>query len=355
MNLPPPIPEPSSSPPPRRRWWRLTLIAVSFGLAIGLIGAYVNIPYYTLGPGPAKDVEELVRVSGRRAYPSSGGFYLTTVSVSTRPVSLFEALVGWVDPAVSVVPRRALIRPGFTDEQQSQYNALEMEESKYSALLAALRGMGINAPPIAGARVIGVAGGFPAEGKLKAGDLIVVVNGRAVRDPAAAVNAITSKPIGSTIAVEIFRGDRRMRVQMRTIASPLRDERRTPVVGVRLAPAVRLPFDITIDSQNIGGPSAGLAFALTIIDVLTPEDLSRGHTIAVTGTIGADGNVGDVGGVEFKVAAAEREGADVFLVPANEVELAKGAASKAKIIGVATLTQALAALRSLPKVAPNPR
>jgi Lon-like protease len=116
---------------------------------------------------------------------------------------------------------------------------------------------------------------------------------------------------------------------------------------VRLAPAVRLPFDVTIDSQNIGGPSAGLAFALTIVDVLTPEDLTRGHHVAVTGTINPDGRVGPVGGVEFKVRAAEKEGADVFLAPADEVDQARGAASHIKVIGVATLEEALAQLRKL--------
>jgi PDZ domain-containing protein len=328
-------------------------VAVAIGVALGLLAAYITVPYYTLGPGPAKDVSELVHVSGgERVYPSAGNFFLTTVAVSTEPVSIFEAFIGWLDPAVSVVPRTTVVRPGLTDEQQSQYNSLDMEESKYSALIAALHTTGFDTPAIPGARVIGVAGGFPAEGKLKNGDLIIAVNGVAVRDVESAVRPIVSKPIGSKVTVTVLRNDRRITTEMRTVASPIDGEEKHPVLGVRLAQAVKLPFDITIESENIGGPSAGLAFALTIVDVLTPEDLTRGHHVAVTGTIDPNGDVGPVGGVEFKVRAAEKEGADVFLAPAMEVAEARKAASHLKVIGVSTLAEALAQLRKLAFVAP---
>ena len=187
---PPPLPPP---PPPRRRWWRLALVTTAIGVALGIAGAYITVPYYTLGPGPAKDVSELIHVSGKRTYPSAGHFFLTTVSVSTRPISLFEALVGWLDPSVSLAKRSDIVRPGLTDQQQDQYNALDMEESKYAALLAALKALDISTPPIPGARVIGVAAGFPAEGKLKKDDLIVKVDDQTVRDPESAVRPIASK------------------------------------------------------------------------------------------------------------------------------------------------------------------
>jgi PDZ domain-containing protein len=329
---------------------------LAIGIAIGIAGAYITIPYYTLGPGPAKDVEELVHVTGtQRTYASSGEFFLTTVAVSTRPVSLFEAFVGWIDPAVSVVPRSDLVRPGLTDAQQDQYNVLDMEESKYAALLAALGALHISTPPIPGARVIGVAQGFPAAGKLEKGDLIVAVDGKRVKDIDFVVQSIIAKPVGSRVTLEVLRGDRSITLSMRTAPSPLTADKRRPVLGVRLAPAVRLPFDVTIDSQNIGGPSAGLAFALTITDALTPEDLTRGHHVAVTGTIDLSGTVGPVGGVEFKVRAAEREGADVFLAPASEVDQARHAATHLKVIGVQTLSDAIADLRSLAIIGPPAR
>lgn len=347
--FPPSIPLP---PPPTtsRRWWRLVVITAVIGIALGLVGAYVQIPYYSLGPGPAKNVAELVHVSGERVYPSDGGFFLTTVAVSTRQVSLFEGLVGWIDPAVSLISRNDLVKPGLTDQQQDQYNALDMEESKYAALIAALRAVGVDSPVVPGARVIGVATGFPAEGHLKQGDLIVGVNGAAVKDPTETVRRITARPIGSPIDLEFVRDDRNVTTQVRTIESPLRDQKGVPVIGVRLAPAFLLPFGVTIDSQNIGGPSAGLAFALTVVDAITPEDLTRGHLVAVTGTISSDGAVGAVGGVEFKVLAAEREGADVFLVPIDEVELATNAAERIKIIGVRSLADAVVELRKLARV-----
>lgn len=350
MNEPPPL----FPPPPvqKRARWRYVVVAVAIGVALGLLAAYINIPYYTLGPGPAKDVSELVHVSGERVYPSAGQFFLTTVSVSTRPVSLFEAFIGWLDPAVSVVPRTTVVRPGLTDQQQSQYNSMDMEQSKYAALIAALHATGFKTPPIPGARVIAVAEGFPAKGKLERDDLIVAVDGVTVRDPESAVRPIIAKPIGSKLKVTVLRKDQRLTFEMRTVPSPLSEDKDRPVLGVRLAQAVRLPFDITIDSQNIGGPSAGLAFALTVADVLTPEDLTRGHHVAVTGTIDTDGTVGPVGGVEFKVRAAEKEGADVFLAPAMEVAEARKAASHVKVIGVSTLEEALAQLRKLALLAP---
>jgi len=348
---PPPLPPP---PPPRRRWWRLALVTTAIGVAIGIAGAYITVPYYTLGPGPAKDVSELIHVSGKRTYPSAGHFFLTTVSVSTRPVSLFEAFIGWLDPSVSVVPRTTIVRPGLSDQQQDQINALDMEQSKYAALLAALKALDISTPPIPGARDIGVAAGFPAEGKLKKDDLIVRVDGQNVRDPESAIKPIASKPVGSTIKVEVLRDGKRVSTSMRTVRSPEKDENGRPVIGIRLAAAVKLPFDITIDSQNIGGPSAGLAFALSVADTLTPEDLTRGHQVAVTGTIDSSGAVGLVGGVEFKVRAAEREGADVFLAPTAEVSQAQHAASHLKVIGVDTLAEAIVDLRALAIEAPKP-
>ena len=355
MDLPPPQLPPLPQPKASRPWWRLAVGVLAIGVAIGIAGAYITVPYYTLGPGPAKDVEELIHVTGtQRTYRSSGEFFLTTVAVSTRPVSLFEAFVGWLDPSVSLVGRDRLVRPGLTDEQQDQYNALDMEESKYSALLAALKALNINTPPRPGTRVIGVAQGFPAAGKLQEGDVIVAVDGRRVRGPEEAIKPIVAKRVGSRVTLEVLRGDRSITLSMRTVPSPLKDDNRRPVIGVRLAPAVRLPFDVTIDSQNIGGPSAGLAFALTIADELTTEDLTRGHHVAVTGTIDPSGVVGLVGGVEFKVRAAEQEGADVFLAPTQEVaEAKKAASSHLKVIGVATLADAIADLRSLAILAPS--
>ncbi|MFY9587939.1 MAG: S16 family serine protease [Actinomycetota bacterium] len=346
-----PLPQPRT---PTRRWWRLVVVTLVFGVALGLIGAYVTIPYYTLGPGPARNVAQLVHIDGQRVYPSDGGFFLTTVAVSTREISLFEGLVAWLDPAVSTISRSDLVPKGLTDEQYSQYNALDMEESKYGAIIAAMRAVGVDSPLVPGARVIGVAGGFPAEGHLKQGDLIVGVDGHEVTDPRGAVDRVVARPVGSIVEIEFVRDDKHLTTKVKTIRSPLRDQEGVPVIGVRLAPAFLLPFGVTIDSQNIGGPSAGLAFALSVVDAVTPEDLTRGHLVAVTGTILGDGRVGPVGGVEFKVRAAEREGADVFLVPSIEVDQAEKVAKDIKIIGVDTLADAIAELRKLARVARRP-
>lgn len=348
MDHPPPIP---LSPLRRKRWWPLVVAVLVIGLSVGLVGAFVQVPYYSLAPGPAKDVEELVTVDGERTYPSAGSFFLTTVSVSTRPVTLFEALEGWLDPSIAVVHRDVIIPRGVTDEQQDQFNVLDMEESKYAAVIAALHAVGFDTPPVRGAQVIAVASGFPAAGILKPGDVIVVADGVAVRDPEGVVAQLTSKPIGAEHTFEVLRDRDRISVDLRTIKSPGEGTPRA-VIGAALGLAFRLPLNVNLDSQNIGGPSAGLAFALTIADVLIQEDLTRGHRVAVTGTIDINGSVGLVGGVEFKVRAAEHEGADVFLVPKEEVDQARGAAKDIKVIGVSTLEEAIAALRMLSRVVP---
>lgn len=326
---------------------------VALGIALGLVGAYVQIPYYSLAPGPAKDVAGLVRVDGERTYPSSGAFFLTTVAVSSRPVTLFEAIVGWADPAVSVIPRNHIIQPGLTDQQQDQFNAMDMEESKYAAIIAALQAVGIDTPPLRGAFVIAVASGFPAAGKLRPGDVVTAANGVAVRDAQALSAQITSKPIGAKHTFEVLRGKGEITVELRTVASPVKGQTTQPVIGAKLGPAFRLPLDVMVDSQNIGGPSAGLAFALTIADALTEEDLTRGHRIAVTGTIDISGRIGLVGGVEFKVRAAEHEGADIFLVPTEEIAQASSVASEVEVIGVSTLAEAITALRNLGRIVPE--
>jgi Lon-like protease len=351
MDHPPPLPE--EPPVESKRWWRLAVVVLALGVAIGLVGTYVQVPYYSLGPGPAKDVSQLVSVDGERTYPSAGAFFLTTVSVSSRPVTIFEALVGWLDPAVSVVHRDVIIRPGLTDEQQDQFNVLDMEESKYAAVIAALHAVGIETPPIRGAQVIAVAEGFPAAGKLRPGDVVVAVNGVAVRDVNAFIGLITSKPVGAKHTLKVLRGREEINVELRTIESPIQGEKDRPVIGAALGAAFRLPLNVNLDSQNIGGPSAGLAFALTIADALTQEDLTRGHLVAVTGTIDISGRVGLVGGIEFKVRAAEREGADIFLVPKEEVALASGVSTDVEVIGVDTIEEAIAALRRLGRVAPK--
>lgn len=345
------LPEP---PPAKRRWWRLAFVVVVLGVALGLVGAYVQIPYYSLGPGPAKDVSTLITVDGERTYPSAGSFFLTTVSVSSRPVTLFEALSGWLDPAVSLIKRELIITPGLNDQQQDQLiNALDMEQSKYSAIIAALHAVGIETPPVKGVHVIAVAQGFPAATALRPNDLIVAADGAGVKDVRSLVERIQSEPVGAKHTLEVLRGRERVEVSLRTIASPISDDKKVPIIGAALGPAFRLPLGVTLDSQNIGGPSAGLAFALTIADVLIPEDLTRGHRVAVTGTIGIDGTVGLVGGVEFKVRAAEHEGADVFLVPKDEVAQASAVDADVTVIGVSTLEEAIMALRRLAQIAPK--
>lgn len=337
-------------PSPKRRRWPSLAAGGALALILALVGTLVEIPYYTLGPGPARDVAELVRISGERVYPSKGSFVLTTVAVSPGPVSLFGALEGWLDPAVAVVHRDAVISRGLTDRQQDQLNAQLMEQSKYEATVVGLKAAGFTVKPLAGARVVSVVPDAPADGQLVAGDLIIEVDGARVRDVPSTIAAIRKRRVGAAVALEVLRGEERKRLTLRSAESPT--DKGVPIVGASLAPAFRLPFEVSITSFDIGGPSAGLMFALAVADVLTPDDLTRGRRVAGTGTIDLSGKVGGVGGVALKVAAAEQVGAEVFLVPKKEVEEATRAATEVTVIGVGTLDEALAALRSLGEARP---
>jgi PDZ domain-containing protein len=271
--------------------------------------------------------------------------------VSDRTLTLWDAVWVWVDPNRGAIARDRLRAPGTTDEQQEAENFRDMEESKISAEVAAFRALGMRVTVLPGARVLTVIRGAAAEGKLEPQDLITGIDGNRVRSPEEAVELVRRRRIGERVRFEIVRGGKRRGISIRTrpsIADP-----RKPAVGVTLGRAFRLPHRIEIDTEQIGGPSGGLVFALSIVDAFTREDLTRGHVVAATGTIEVEdgiARVGRVGAIQEKVRAAHAAGADVFLVPAEEVEEARQVAPNGlQILGARTLGEAIAALRGLPQ------
>lgn len=324
-------------------WWRAALASTLLVPVLVAGGLLYHTDDFALAPGPATDVSQLIRVDGDQRQ-SKGAFLITTVSVTFDTINVFEWIRAAIDPVIETVPRTALIGPGLSNQQQDERNQADMEQSKYAATVVAMRSSGLTVSPIPGVRVVKVFSG-PASAVLKDGDVIVSINGRAVPDIPRLSQAVGARPVGSEITIGYLRGEERRTATIKTSADPENPTR--PVIGIRPDEAFRLPVRVNIDSQSIVGPSGGLVFTLAIADALTPGDLTRGHRIAATGTIALDGSVGQIGGVEQKVRAAEYAGADIFLVPADEVDQARAAARSIKVYGVRTFADAIAVLDGL--------
>ena len=307
-----------------------------------MVARYVQLPYDTLAPGSARMVNSVVEVKGHPSYPPQGKVFYTTVAVRER-VNPYEALAGWLDPAVDVIPETQ-VRGTVPPDEFQRMNVEAMADSKTTAQVLALRQLGYTNLGV-GAEVVEVQPGMAAAGVLKADDVISSIDGKPVANSSDAVAAIRARAPGDTGRMRVTRGDAPAFDAEAVLG---RGDDGRPLLGVRLSTKIRLPFEINIDSGRVVGPSAGLAYSLELLDLLTPGELTGGSSVAATGELEADGTVGAVGGVGQKTVSVRRAGIKVFLVTkANEAEARAHAGSKLEIRGVATFEEALAALGSL--------
>ncbi|HWD47534.1 MAG TPA: PDZ domain-containing protein [Actinomycetota bacterium] len=324
------------------------IVGVAVLALIGLVLAlnFYRLPVVALSPGPMEDVLARLKVEGSRVYHSEGKLYLTSVGVDDN-VRFYEALLDMANRDVELVPRAQL----YPDEQDSseidRENAALMDRSKETATVVALREVGYDIEP-SGVEVTQVVSGAPADGKLRPGDRIAQVDGRAVDSTEEVRKAITRHEVGERVR---FRVDRDKDEQ--AVAVTTQEVDGEPRVGILLRDLFpELPVKVTIETENnIGGPSAGLMFTLSIIDKLTAEDLTAGRRIAGTGAIDLDGGVGAVGGVAEKLIAVDRQGVDTFLIPAENCASVRGRVPAGlRLVKVSTISEALRFLRD-PKVA----
>ena len=298
----------------------------------------VPLPYYAEGPGPAREVEPRIHVSGDvDRYPSQGKFVMTAVSF--LPVTLPKLLRAAADPAENVISESLLIAPGETQEHADQRSLSEMDQSKIDAtawVLSQVKDYPAEHGP--GVLIEAVGTGCPAEGKLFPGDLVASINGREIPDEAAFERVLTDIPASEPLTFRVTAAGETADVRLtRQPCDPQRPNK--PLVGI--ASLANFPFGVTISSGDIGGPSAGTMWALGLYDLLTPGDLTGGRTIAGTGTITAQGEVGPIGGVEQKIAAAKMAGAEVFLVPRANLAAAKTVAADLPLVPMDTFQDAL--------------
>ncbi len=340
-----------SRQPPDRFWPLAAAVGlVGTAVAAGLLW-FVTVPYYAMWPGPIGEVVDYVTVEdGPAVHPLNGDLYLLTVSL--QEVNAYALVEGWLDPGVDVVPR-ALIRPeGVTPEEHRERNLQMMDDSVDSAILAALDYLGVPVERAEdGVLVVSVLESGPAVGILEAGDVVVGVEHAPVDTIQEATDAIGSLKIGDAVVLSILRQDERYDLEVTLAEHP--DQPGRPMVGIGLGdytPRAELPFEIDIDrATSGGGPSAGMMYALGLIDLLTEEDLVRGNIIAGTGTISSDGHVGPVGGVRQKVIAAQNAGARYILVPQQNYPDAVAAGWEGvEILAVSSIEEAVEAVRGLP-------
>jgi Lon-like protease len=336
------------------------LLLVLLLVAAGTVVARGQVPcdvlaaqpacYVALLPGPTEDTVALTTIGGAETYESAGELRLTTVAVDSD-LDLFEYVRDLFSRQTQTVARHVLYPEGESDEDVSARNRILMQNSQLDATIAGLVAAGYDLDGLPdGAEVLEVqAGGAVDAGQVETGDVIVAVDGVAIGSADDAVAAVQLRRPGDEIQLTLRRGGTEHTVTLTAGAHP--DDPERPLLGLLLADYLELPVDVAIDAGNIGGPSAGLMFALGIVDLLGPEDLTAGKVIAGTGTIDRSGTVGGIGGIQQKVIGATRgdSPATVFLTPRDNFTEARGAAVDTEIllVPVGTLDEALTALQAL--------
>jgi Lon-like protease len=330
-------------------------------LALALAALLSPLPYTMYSPGPTIDVlaapdgKEIIQVGGgEKTYRDDGQLRMTTVSVTPRDahLNLFQLMGAWVDRSDAVYPRDAVYPDDRTEEQDKSEGQVQMVGSQDTASAVALDALGYDVPTLL--EIQGITAGTPADGALDVRDLVVAVNGTELPESGdldqaskTLVDAISGTAAGKKVTLTVLRGGERTDVAL----TPEPGDDGQPQIGVALGQGFILPFDVTVTiDPRIGGPSAGLMFSLSIYDTLTPGSLTDGGRVAGTGEIYADGTVGPIGGIQQKIVGAREDGAQLFLVPADNCDDAQGAHNgDMRLAKVATFDDALTAIEAWAK------
>jgi PDZ domain-containing protein len=327
------------------------LLAVIALVVLYLIPSSKN---YVFLPDRAHALEPLVRISGEHRAPSGGGVYF--VDVRFRKARLLEDLLGRPLAHGATLQPIQDVLGGATEKQQQRLDASEMEQSQKIAAAVALKRLGyhvqIRLPSVL---IRGVVRDAPAGRVLRAGDKLVGVNGKSVHSLGRLHALITSHRPGDRLRITYSRSGRVATARIATIASP--DDKREAAIGILVAETGgspgKLPINVHIDTRGVGGPSAGLAFALDLTEELG-DDVDRGYKVAATGELELDGSVLPIGAVKQKTIGAREAGVDVFLVPGgSNARTARKYAHGLRIIPVQSFPQALHALTTLPSKHPS--
>ena len=335
---------------PLRYRWSFPTKFFFFLLTIATLAA--PIPYVFFKPGVPDNVTAgLIEINDAKSYDANGELYITSILVTNpnSPVFGAETLYNWAIGPHVVLPREVVYPPAVKGGEITRDSRAEMAGSKITATAAALSYLGYQIEEIY--FISRVRDYSDANGKLEPGDRILIVDGDTINEIEEIRSAYADRKIGDLIEIEVERevdGESQTFVeQVRLVSNqePGADPDR-PAIGILVGTTAKFPIDIDFNIRGVGGPSAGLIFAVGVIEKMTPEDLLRGRKIAGTGSITPSGQVGAIGGIEEKMIGASRKGATIFLAPRENCPDIKHIPQGLKVIPVSTLSEAIAALRA---------
>ena len=334
---------------------RVTVLVVAgvSSLVLAVVIALLPVPYVIFSPGPVRNTlgalpsgDDLVRIDGAETYPTSGELSLTTISVTGGPLGdlfIADIVAAWLDPARSVRPVETVYPAQRTREEAEQEGAAEMLSAQQAAAVAALTGADIDVP--VRLAVLDVVDDVPADGVVEEGDVVLEFDGTTIVGSGQLVELVQGQDAGDVVTVTVERDGGPVDLELELGENP--DDGST-VIGVLLEPEYELPFEVQYDVSGIGGPSAGLMFALAIYDKITEGELTGGENIAGTGTITEDGIVGPIDGIQQKMVGARDAGAEWFLAPAANCPDVVGAVPDGlTVVRVAEFEDALDAVTAI--------
>ncbi|MFT4307260.1 MAG: PDZ domain-containing protein [Microbacterium sp.] len=344
--------------PARPRMSRRTRIgAISLVVALVALLAISLLPssfviespgpvYNTLGTTTDADGDEVpvISVDGAQTYDTAGQLDLLTVVVTgtpEQPPSWLEVLAAWFDQTKAVVPMETVYSSDQSSDERDAETAAEMTDSQTEAEAAAFSALGYDLDPVV--EVYSVLDDGASVGILAAGDEILAVDGTAVSS-VDEVRAAVSAGAGAPVTLLVSRDGTAQELQV----TPTAGDDGTWLLGVTTQMSYEMPYDVTFGLSNVGGPSAGMMFALGIIDQLTPGELNGGEAVAGTGTISADGTVGAIGGIRQKMWGALGAGAEYFLAPSSNCDEVVGEVPTGlRVFAVSTLEESLTVLQTI--------
>lgn len=305
----------------------------------------VDLPYVGWSPGPISEaIDAVVIGEGIESYPPDGE--LLVLTVVSQPLNVYELLVALFDPTVDIYDRAAVRIEGETDEEYRTRQLGLMDAAVQRALTIAFDRLDIDVGEVR-YRVETVFGEYPAAALLEPGDFVLAVDGEDMTSIDVIREQLAGRAPGDVVELTIERAGDISEIEVElgeTVDEETGDSR--AIIGITIGPFIDPPADI--NTNNVGGPSAGMMYTLALIDLLSEGDLTKGHVVAGTGTIEADGSVGGIGGIRQKVVAAEAAGADFLLVPASNYDDALTAERQdIELVSVATIDDALSFLDSL--------
>lgn len=323
-----------------------------FYFLLSLATLLAPVPFVFFKPGVPDDVAKIIEIKDARNYKLNGKLFITSILVTdpTSPVFGAETIYNWARGENVVLPRNVVYPPVDDSANVEAESRDEMSNSQVSATAAALRFLGYTFTE--NYFISDVRDYSDARGKLEINDEIIKVGGIQIRSFEDIRRAYADKRVGDSIDIEILRTDSQGKSTKESFTIELVGNQEpganqiNPAIGILVGSAAKFPIDVKFNIEGVGGPSAGLIFALGIVEKLTEEDLLRGRKIAGTGTITASGKVGAIGGIEEKMIGAARSGATIFLAPRDNCLDIRHVPKGLKVIPVSTLSEAVAAMRA---------